>query len=198
MPSLPDRNVIFFSNIHSIFYDNIEGSRQLIEEITGAATYGSRVLSILDLLYRRRPNLILLERKPSKSLTKYLSAELGLTLPDYQILDYRGYQKIASADGGKSRPKNHPAIEKLRLHSAPWVDGFVSDSSLIKIAGAMEMPEIEPILMDMPERGVIGLGEPPAIPILGALANAVYNAIGARVRELPMTPDKVLAALDRA
>ena len=67
-----------------------------------------------------------------------------------------------------------------------------------KIAGAMEMPEIEPILMDMPERGVIGLGEPPAIPILGALANAVYNAIGARVRELPMTPDKVLAALDRA
>ena len=67
-----------------------------------------------------------------------------------------------------------------------------------KVAGAMEMPEIVPIMMDMPERGVIGLGEPTAIPIGGALANAVYNAIGARVREFPMTPDKVLTALGRA
>ena len=64
-----------------------------------------------------------------------------------------------------------------------------------KIAGAMEMPEIVPIMMDMPERGVIGLGEPVRIPIAGAIANAVFNAIGVRVAELPMTPDKVLAAL---
>jgi len=64
-----------------------------------------------------------------------------------------------------------------------------------KIAGAMEMPEIVPILLDMPERGVIGLGEPARIPTAGAIANAVFNAIGVPVRELPMTPDKVLAAL---
>lgn len=66
-----------------------------------------------------------------------------------------------------------------------------------KIAGALEMPEIVPILMDMPERGVIGLGEPTAIPIVGALANAVYNATGARIREFPMTPDKMLAVLGK-
>jgi xanthine dehydrogenase YagR molybdenum-binding subunit len=65
-----------------------------------------------------------------------------------------------------------------------------------KLAGAMEMPEIVPILLDMPERGVIGLGEPARIPTAGAIANAVYNAIGVPVRELPMTPDKVLAALN--
>lgn len=64
-----------------------------------------------------------------------------------------------------------------------------------KVAGSMEMPEIKPILLDMPERGVIGLGEPARIPTTGAIANAVYNAIGVPVRELPMTPDKVLAAL---
>ena len=64
-----------------------------------------------------------------------------------------------------------------------------------KIAGAMEIPEIVPILFDMPERGVIGLGEPACIPTAGAIANAVYNAIGIPIRELPMTPDKVLAAL---
>ena len=66
-----------------------------------------------------------------------------------------------------------------------------------KISGALEMPEIVPIMMDMPERGVIGLGEPTAIPIVGAIANAVYNAIGVRIREFPMTPDKVLNALAR-
>jgi len=64
-----------------------------------------------------------------------------------------------------------------------------------KVAGAMEMPEIVSILMDMPERGVIGLGEPATIPTAGALANAVFNAIGVWVTDFPMTPDKVLNAL---
>ncbi len=64
-----------------------------------------------------------------------------------------------------------------------------------RIAGAAEIPVIEVILYDEAERGVIGIGEPPTIPTSGAIANAVYNAIGVRMRELPMTPDKVLTAL---
>ncbi|MBI4550901.1 MAG: xanthine dehydrogenase family protein molybdopterin-binding subunit [Candidatus Latescibacteria bacterium] len=64
-----------------------------------------------------------------------------------------------------------------------------------KVVGAMEVPEIEAIFYDEPHRGVIGLGEPPVIPTAGAIANAIYNACGARVRELPITPDKVLTAL---
>ena len=43
-----------------------------------------------------------------------------------------------------------------------------------------------------------GLGEPPLVPSLAAIANAVANALGARVRELPITPDRVLAALASA
>jgi len=43
--------------------------------------------------------------------------------------------------------------------------------------------------------GVKGIGEPPIIPTAGAIANAVYNAIGVRVKSLPITPDKVLDAL---
>lgn len=89
------------------------------------------------------------------------------------------------------------ALLENRLMDAPT--GMMLNPNLesYKITGAFEMPEIVPILMDMPERGVIGLGEPPAIPIVGAMANAVYNAIGARIREIPMTPDKVLAALGK-
>jgi xanthine dehydrogenase YagR molybdenum-binding subunit len=64
-----------------------------------------------------------------------------------------------------------------------------------KILGTLETPEIEIVIFDEPERGVIGIGEPPTIPTSGAIANAVYNAIGVRMRELPITPDKVLKAL---
>jgi len=42
---------------------------------------------------------------------------------------------------------------------------------------------------------VIGLGEPPVIGGIAAIANAVANAIGVRVPVVPLTPDKVLAAL---
>ncbi len=64
-----------------------------------------------------------------------------------------------------------------------------------KIAGTLEMPEIEVIFYDEPERGVIGIGEPPTIPTAAAIANAVYNATGVRMFEIPMTPDRVLQAL---
>ena len=46
--------------------------------------------------------------------------------------------------------------------------------------------------------GVKGLGEPPLIAAGAAIANAVHHAIGARVRDYPITPDKVLAALAAA
>lgn len=45
------------------------------------------------------------------------------------------------------------------------------------------------------ERGVIGLGEPPVISPGAAISNAVANAIGVRVPRLPLTPDRVLAAI---
>lgn len=47
------------------------------------------------------------------------------------------------------------------------------------------------------ERGVIGLGEPPVISPTAVIANAVANAIGVRVPSLPLTPDRVLAALEK-
>jgi len=71
-----------------------------------------------------------------------------------------------------------------------------------KIATSVDIPEIVPLFVDMidPRINILGnkgLGEPPRIPIAGAVANAVYNAIGVHVRQTPMTPDKVLQALKR-
>jgi len=66
---------------------------------------------------------------------------------------------------------------------------------MYKIAGARDIPEIIPVLWDEGATGVRSLGEPPTIPTSGAIAAALFNAIGAPVRSLPLTPDKVLAAL---
>jgi xanthine dehydrogenase YagR molybdenum-binding subunit len=68
-----------------------------------------------------------------------------------------------------------------------------------KILGAVDMPEIValpfPVAQGITPSGISSLGEPATVPTAAAVANAVANAIGARVRSLPITPDKVLAAL---
>ncbi len=71
-----------------------------------------------------------------------------------------------------------------------------------KIATSLDVPEIVPLFADIIDPrinnlGSKGLGEPPRIPSSAAVANAVYNAIGVHIREIPMTPDKVLEALKR-
>jgi xanthine dehydrogenase YagR molybdenum-binding subunit len=65
-----------------------------------------------------------------------------------------------------------------------------------KLPGCAEMPELVALIDDEDKReAVIGVGEPAIIPSVGALANAVFNAIGVRVHDLPLTPDKILMAL---
>ena len=70
-----------------------------------------------------------------------------------------------------------------------------------KILGAADMFEAVPIVVEVANAGnntsAAGIGEPPIVPTLAAIANAVFNATGARVHTLPLTPDKVLAHLVR-
>jgi xanthine dehydrogenase YagR molybdenum-binding subunit len=73
------------------------------------------------------------------------------------------------------------------------------DMEFYKLAGIADIGNLVVHMDIRPEndkRGVIGLGEPPAIPICAAVGNAVTNAIGVRVPTIPMTPDHVLAALE--
>ena len=71
-----------------------------------------------------------------------------------------------------------------------------------KIATSLDIPEITPLFVDVFDPrinnlGVKGLGEPARVPSSAAVANAVYNAIGVHVREIPMTPKRVLEALKK-
>jgi xanthine dehydrogenase YagR molybdenum-binding subunit len=71
------------------------------------------------------------------------------------------------------------------------------DMEFYKLGGIADMPRIHVHMMDMPERGVIGIGEPPTISTHAAIGNAVHNALGVRVPETPFSPDRVLAALSK-
>lgn len=68
-----------------------------------------------------------------------------------------------------------------------------------KIAFSMEIPEIEVINIEeysaRSSTDAFGIAEPANIATAAAIANAIYNAIGVRMYELPMTPDKILKAL---
>jgi xanthine dehydrogenase YagR molybdenum-binding subunit len=69
-----------------------------------------------------------------------------------------------------------------------------------RLAGLADIPELVVRMMTGPgydERGVIGLGEPPVVSPGAAISNAVANAIGVRVPEIPLTPDRVIAALQK-
>lgn len=80
-------------------------------------------------------------------------------------------------------------------------DGRVANPQFLdyQIPTAMDVPPLEVILVEPEEKsgpyGAKSLGEPALIPTSPAIANAVYDAIGVRIKELPITPEKILAAL---
>ena len=80
------------------------------------------------------------------------------------------------------------------LHKIPSMLEYKSPTTL-------ETPEIHTILVetDDPEGpfGAKEAGQGPLLPVIPAIANAVYNAVGVRIDEIPITPDKILNALER-
>ncbi len=66
---------------------------------------------------------------------------------------------------------------------------------------SLDIPEIHPIIVEDPEHtgpfGAKGVGEPALIPTAAAIANAISNALGLRFYELPITPERIIAALEQ-
>ncbi|MFN8457274.1 MAG: molybdopterin cofactor-binding domain-containing protein [Anaerolineae bacterium] len=102
-------------------------------------------------------------------------------------------------EGGLQQGIGHSLTEDLvidpqtgRALNANFVD--------YKMPLALDMPKIKVIMLELaPDPkgpfGAKGVGEDPIVPIAPAIANAVYDAIGVRIREIPITPEKVLQAL---
>jgi aldehyde oxidoreductase len=81
----------------------------------------------------------------------------------------------------------------------PGVTTGFSDYYLPTIGSA---PEIEVIAVEVPSRwgpqGAKGLGEAATLATAPAILNGIHNAVGVRIRELPATPERVLAAIRAA
>ncbi|HJQ98628.1 MAG TPA: molybdopterin cofactor-binding domain-containing protein [Candidatus Polarisedimenticolaceae bacterium] len=86
-----------------------------------------------------------------------------------------------------------PKLSHAIVHKIPSILEYKSPTSL-------DMPEIDTELIEHPDpRGPFGakeVGQGPLLPIMPAVANAVYDAVGVRIDEVPITPEKIVKALD--
>ncbi len=100
-------------------------------------------------------------------------------------------------EGGAAQSIGFGLMEEIRKENGvvvnPNFEGYL-------ILTSMDAPECEPIFVETIDPygpfGAKGVAETAINPTAGAVANAVYNAVGARVRTLPVTPERVLAAMN--
>ncbi len=82
-----------------------------------------------------------------------------------------------------------------------YKDGRLMNGNFLdyKIPTVKDVPPIQPVIVETEEKegpfGAKGIGEPGLVPTAPAIANAIYDAIGVRIKDLPITPEKVLAAI---
>ena len=89
------------------------------------------------------------------------------------------------------------------LNEGYWYDGDgrLANASLLdyRMPTAPDLPMIDTLLVEKayPDHpfGVRGVGEAPIIPPAGAVANAIYDAVGVRLTELPMSPERLVKVM---
>ncbi len=86
--------------------------------------------------------------------------------------------------------KEQVRFDRTRITTRTWDDYPVLRFS--------EAPPVEVSIIDRPDEPSLGVGEAVAGPVAAAIANAVFDAIGVRVRDLPFTRERMLAAIDDA
>jgi isoquinoline 1-oxidoreductase beta subunit len=83
-------------------------------------------------------------------------------------------------------------MEELKVKDGRVLTGALEEYLLFTMA---DTPDIESIIVTTPNRKPSGCGEAPIGPIAPAIGNAFYALTGVRLRQLPMTPERILAAL---
>jgi CO/xanthine dehydrogenase Mo-binding subunit len=129
---------------------------------------------------------------------------------EVRVLDY-----VAAQDVGRAI---NPAEVEGQIHGGVvqgigWAlfegmiydeDGQLLTSTLMDYALPLgrDVPTITALVVEVPSNlgpfGARGVGEPPVVPVAAAIANAIKDAVGARVTEIPMTPERVLASMKRS
>ncbi len=95
-------------------------------------------------------------------------------------------------EGAATMALGHSLAEEVQFQGGRILDQNFDSYQIPRFSW---LPRIDVVLADNPDLPPQGLGEPPVVAVGPALANAVFDAVGARVCQLPMTPERVLAAL---
>lgn len=128
---------------------------------------------------------------------------------EVRVLDYAAAQDVgfainpgeveAQIQGGVTQGIGWALLEGLEYDE----NGQLLTSTLMDYAlpHIQDVPHIKPILVGVLSAqgpfGAKGVGEPPVVPVGAAISNAIHDAIGVRVSEMPMTPERVFSALQR-
>jgi nicotinate dehydrogenase subunit B len=79
--------------------------------------------------------------------------------------------------------KEEVRFDQARIKSIDW-----ETYPILKFS---EVPEIEIVLINRPDQPALGAGEPSTVTTAAAVANAIFDAVGARVRQIPFTPERI-------
>jgi CO/xanthine dehydrogenase Mo-binding subunit len=127
---------------------------------------------------------------------------------EVRVLDYLAAQDVGRAiNPGEVEGQIHGGV----VQGIGWAlfEGMTYDeagqlltSTLMDYAlpHSQDVPAITPLLVEVPSAlgpfGAKGVGEPPVVPVAAAIANAIRDAVGVRMTQIPMTPELVFASLN--
>ncbi|NIR49207.1 xanthine dehydrogenase family protein molybdopterin-binding subunit [candidate division KSB1 bacterium] len=196
-----------------------EAQLRYAKGVISAADDGSKQMPISDVIKEMKEQVLITTGARAANPEGYAINSFGAQFADVEVNIETGKVRVlkivAAHDVG--RVLNHKTMENqfhggvmqglsFALMEERIIDeatGKVLTTNLhtYKLPTIMDMPEIEVIIVSesdplISNTGVKGIGEPAIIPTAGAIANAIYNATGVRMKSTPMTPDKVLMALN--
>jgi CO/xanthine dehydrogenase Mo-binding subunit len=151
------------------------------------------------------------EMKGNYSMTYAFGTTAVEVEVDRETGEVKILQLLAAHDVGRAM---NPTFVKGQIYGAAYTgvgyglteeiqsrNGRVMNANFrdYKMLTAKDVIPVEPIIIEVPDEsgpfGAKGIGEPGLVPTAPAIANAVYDAIGVRITDLPITPEKILSAL---
>jgi len=132
-PFWKTRRAVFFANLLALFFGNEEEAEELKREVGRIASYGGRLMPIINTLFQGGNNLLVVDQAPNEALAIYFRDTLGLELPEVEELPFDSYQQFIERLR-EDRAFNHDGMERIALHPAEWVDGFVTDQGIADLA----------------------------------------------------------------
>ncbi|MDP6560908.1 MAG: molybdopterin-dependent oxidoreductase, partial [Candidatus Binatia bacterium] len=123
-----------------------------------------------------------------------------------KILRYVAVQDVGRAINplsvkGQTQGAIMQGLGQAMSEAITFGNGKVLNPSFLdyKIFSSLDAPEVEIYFVERPADngpfGAKGTGEPPILPPVGAMANAIYDAVGVRIHELPLSPENVVKAI---